>query len=146
MFATLLGGLPRPNQAGTDIESAIELAVRAQEEAGLEPITDGRLRDGALVELPTPNAAVAAWQSAQALTDRAVKQALPGPFSLGGDLAIADELAEVAAALAGAGCPLVEFEEDGLDRLGDDANRHRFRDLHLRLVEQVIGTHLSLSI
>ncbi|HTK44085.1 MAG TPA: hypothetical protein VL749_01875 [Patescibacteria group bacterium] len=146
MFATLLGGLPRPSDAGTDIDSAIELAIRAQEQAGLEPITDGRLRDGTPRQLPTPAAAVEAWRSAQGLTDRAVKQALPGPFSLGGDLAIADALAEVAAALAEAGCPLIEFEEDGLDRLGDEAKRRRFHDVHERLLEQVTGTHLSLSI
>jgi methionine synthase II (cobalamin-independent) len=160
MFGTLLGGLPRPTEARGDLDSAIELVVRAQEEGGLEPITDGRLRaadarrraadgrlrDAASAELSTPAAAVDAWRSTQAMTDRAVKQALPGPFSLGADLALADELGEVAAALADAGCPLVEFEESGLDRLGDEAERRRFHDVHERLLERVTGTHLSLSI
>jgi hypothetical protein len=159
MFATLLGALPRPTEAGEDLELAIELAIRAQEEAGLEPITDGRLRNGptarrdgqaprgdlALQELPTPAAAVEAWSAAQALTERAVKQALPGPFSLGGD-SVGDALAEVAAALAEAGCPLVEFEERGLDRLGEEAERTGFHEVHGRLLERVTATHLSLSI
>ena len=45
MFATLLGALPRPTIETDDTERLVEAAVRAQEAAGLEPITDGRLRD-----------------------------------------------------------------------------------------------------
>lgn len=119
MFATLLGGLPRPPApapapsrdepepgGGTgptdELNSRVRLAVRAQEEAGLEPITDGRLRDPgferliAALAVPARNASatlsgaqsaesitVDAWRFAGALTDRAVKQALPGPYTLG---------------------------------------------------------------
>src|ERR1700726_4159059 len=98
MFATLVGGLPRP--VGPDgnvleIEAAVEAAIRAQEAAGLEPVTDGRLRTPDLLDLgatfiakagdppsATPGT-VASWRAAAALTERAVKQALPGPYTLG---------------------------------------------------------------
>jgi methionine synthase II (cobalamin-independent) len=141
VFATLLGALPRPGDVHGD-DAAVELAVRAQEEAGLEPITDGRLRHE-FERMPTAEAAVEAWRATQVLTDRAVKQALPGPFSSG---ASAEDVAEVVAALAEAGVPLIEIEESGLDRLRDDAERSRFRDLHQQLLETATGTHLSLSI
>ena len=128
MFATLLGGLPRPVD---DLDQAIEMAIRAQAEAGLEPITDGRLRDPEferlgrlLVEGPSARPlTVDAWRLAADLTDRAVKQSLPGPYSLGRrldsgsrarerrTLAVAEALAAEVDALARAGCPLVEIEE-----------------------------------
>jgi len=166
VFATLLGALPRPTADSGDRDSAIEVAIRAQEEAGLEPITDGGLRATSFETLPTPEAAVDAWRSAQSMTERAVKQALPGPYALGSggtkggraragraradqakaDLATADAVADVAIALAEAGCPLVEVEESGLDRLGDGAERRRFQVVHERLLARVKGTHLSLSI
>jgi methionine synthase II (cobalamin-independent) len=146
VFATLLGGLPRPTESTDDLNRAIEIAIRAQEDAGLEPITDGRLRDRVVERVPNPDVAVEAWRSTRAMTDRAVKQSMPGPHSLGGDEATADALADVALALAEAGCPLVEIEESSIDRLRDETERHRFRDVHQRLLERMTGTHLSLSI
>jgi methionine synthase II (cobalamin-independent) len=209
MFATLLGGLPRPITGSArdadlthdaDLEAAIQVVVRAQEAAGLEPITDGRLRtpnlldlaaglDGIQVELaeeaelddvagsarPTQAATtltavrlpirtmpltVDAWRSTAALTERAVKQALPGPYTLGRrldadqgvgreevTLAIADAIRAEVEALAAAGCPLVEIEELDAHRIGDDeSERHLFREAHRRLAESLTGTHLSLSI
>ena len=123
MFATLLGALPRPPlgdtvPAGTaaELDALVELAIRAQEAAGLEPITDGRLRDPGFERLAAALGAVAGdgsaassggrgnpatlpgsgsaggrpesatvegWRFAAGLTDRAVKQALPGPYTLG---------------------------------------------------------------
>jgi hypothetical protein len=79
------------------------------------------------------------------MTDRAVKQALPGPFSLG-EGARASAVVDVANALAAAGCPLVEIEETTIDGLADEAGRERFRAVHSELLERVRGTHLSLSI
>ena len=148
VFATLLGALPRPTPATGDVDRLIELAVRGQEDAGLEPITDGRLGRLDFKRVPTPEAAVDAWRSTQGMTERAVKQALPGPFGLGGDVAAADALADVMLALAEAGCPLVEIEEAGLERLGDEAERRRFHDAHDRLLAKLTGTrtHVSLSI
>ena len=146
VFATLLGALPRPTDAPADADELIRVAIRAQEDAGLEPITDGRLGALDFEGAPTPEAAVDAWRSTQAMTERAVKQALPGPFGLGGGVKQADALADVVLALAQAGCPLVEFEESGLERLGDEAERRRFHDAHDALLAKVTGTHLSLSI
>jgi methionine synthase II (cobalamin-independent) len=143
MFATLLGALPRPTAETDDVDRLIEAAVRAQEDAGLEPITDGRLRAQAVERLPTPAAAVQAWKAMQSLTERAVKQALPGPFS--GAVSV-EALVEVVQALAEAGCPLVEIEESAIDQLADADERTRFRDAHTSLLERVSGTHLSLSI
>jgi len=177
VFATLLGGLPRPPRAddvGPDgpasIDALVEIVVRAQEDAGLEPITDGRLRGGEADP-------VAAWRFAAALTDRAVKQTLPGPFTLGlrrGDahdrsadsrprrresagrawreherttMDIADGLRRQIDALVAAGCPLIEIEEADADLIGDaEGERQLFRDAHQRLTQGVTGTHLSLSI
>ena len=153
VFATLLGALPRPTAATDDVDRLVETAIRAQEEAGLEPVTDGRLRHPASDSIPTPEAAVEAWRSAQSMTERAVKQALPGPRSLGGkahgargQAKAVQRLAEVVAALADAGCPLVEIEETAVDRLADERERARFRETHLQLLAGQPGTHLSLSI
>jgi methionine synthase II (cobalamin-independent) len=196
MFATLLGALPVPAPAPADwsprppdassVEAQVEVAVRAQEERGLEPLTDGRLRTptledlalgltgisrgeaGALVATAEPRwtspLTVEAWRVTAALTDRAVKQALPGPYTLGRrialhgltntlearerlTLALAKALRREVDALAAVGCPLVEIEEAEAHRIGDDeAERRLFREAHRRLAEGVTGTHLSLSI
>jgi methionine synthase II (cobalamin-independent) len=152
MFATLLGGLPMPDGAsgGRDL---VEVAVRAQEAAGLEPITDGRLGAG--------GDPVAAWRIAAALTPRAVKQVLPGPYSRGWAAAdgassamrrsrtigAAEAIRSQVDALVAAGCPLIEIEETAAHRIGgDESERELFRDAHLRLLDGVTGTHLSLSI
>lgn len=160
MFATLLGGLPRPEVEG-DGEDLVAVAVRAQEQAGLEPITDGRLIDpgfdelaGALIagqQVIARDIAVDSWRATAALTDRAVKQALPGPYTLGRGQdaldATADAMRDIVVALAAAGCPFVEIEEVQLEPIGQDiVERHRFEAAHRRLADGVSGTHLSLSI
>ncbi|HSL97771.1 MAG TPA: hypothetical protein VK831_04280 [Candidatus Deferrimicrobiaceae bacterium] len=152
MFATLLGALPRPplpDGGRGAVEAEIEAAVRAQEEAGLEPITDGRLSDPA-------SPAVERWRYAASLTDRAVKQVLVGPYALArrrratGRAARARIVARLRAeveALAAAGCPLIEIEESAAHRIGDDAGaRGLFRELHAALSDGLEGAHLSLSI
>jgi methionine synthase II (cobalamin-independent) len=146
VFATLLGALPRPTDAPADIEQLVAHAVQAQVEAGLEPITDGRLRGAGFAQLPSPAVAVEWWRSTASMTDRAVKQALPGPYSTGGGVDGADELARVVNALNQAGCPLVEIEERSLERLTDAEGQQAFREVHARMLEKVHGTHLSLSI
>ena len=105
MFATLLGGLPRPPLEGragapATLDELVARVVEAQETAGLEPITDGRLRwpgfagplagldglDGQASNAAAPRwtgpLSVGAWRFAAAATSRAVKQALPGPYTL----------------------------------------------------------------
>lgn len=172
MFATLLGGLPIPDGPG-GLDAQIETVISAQEAAGLEPITDGRLRDPRFDgfmeaisgDASTAPSSVAWWQSAAALTGRAVKQALPGPYSLARRLglgmagdegsvvrarrthAFAEALAREALALAEAGCPLIEIEEADAHHIGtDEAERRLFRQAHRRLTDGVTSTHLSLSI
>jgi methionine synthase II (cobalamin-independent) len=147
MFATLLGALPQPplpDDAST--EALVEAAVRAQEAAGLDPVTDGGLRPA--------GDAVRAWQATARLTDRSVKHVLIGPYSrarTAGDppaaLVLAGRLNSVLRDLAAAGCPLIEIHEPAAVDIGEDADeRARFRDAHLRMLDGVTGTHLSLAI
>ncbi|MFL5675303.1 MAG: hypothetical protein ACJ779_09875 [Chloroflexota bacterium] len=140
MFATLLGGLPRPPLPDDAAAGAVlEAVVGAQEAAGLEPITDG----GLLAQAD----AVDAWRATSLLTHRAVKQVLTGPYSLDASEATADALNATIRDLAAAGCPLIEIHEPAATTIGDDADaRGRFRDLHHRLLDGVTGTHLSLAI
>lgn len=117
MFATLLGGLPRPQLPDPDrhalddrglLDALVARVIEAQETAGLELLTDGRLRrpafsgpllglrglaiggsDDALAAAPgsLPTWAgpltVDDWAFAAAATSRPVKQALPGPYTAG---------------------------------------------------------------
>ena len=168
MFGTLLGGLPSPDPtpAGGAGVDPVETAVRAQEAAGLEPLTDGRLGPGspfgagerAFLDWREP-LTLEAWRSTAALTMKAVKQALPGPYSIGrragrsarsrerAVMAAAEALHHEATALASSGCRLIEIEETEAHRIGTDAvERRLFRDAHRRLAEGLDGTHMSLSI
>jgi hypothetical protein len=129
----------------------VEAAVRAQETAGIEPLTDG-----APLDTTDP---VEAWETTSSLTSRAVKQALSGPYSLawaadaGAAGRTAATLANAAAgntilrALAAAGCPLIEIHEPSATAIGADVTeRALFREAHLRLLDGIDGTHLSLAI
>jgi hypothetical protein len=140
MFATLLGALPRPPLTGSaSTEALLEHVVRAQEAAGLDPITDGGLLVG---EDP-----IEAWRATAALTDRAVKAVLLGPYSRADGETRVDALNHVIRDLADADCPLIEIHEPAATRIGMDADeRVRFRTLHERLLDGVTGTHLSLAI
>lgn len=207
MFATLLGGLPWPSTrdpaaldaAGSAadvaaVDAAVAQVVAAQEAAGLEPITDGRLRwrgfagpvaglDGIVMSgdgVPSlarsaprwrASLTVDAWRFAAGLTSRAVKQALPGPYTLGRllagsaagrhpgcsnqpspdraalTMALAIALRAEVVALAEAGCPLIEIEERQAQEIGEDtAERRLFRDAHLAMADGIEGIHLSLAI
>lgn len=201
MFATLLGGLPRPplsepaGPATTDrarLDALVAGVVEAQESAGLEPVTDGRLRwpgfggpmiglegmrEGGSAVLSADSMpewsrplTVDAWRFAARATARVVKQALPGPYTLGrrvgwaggagavppaGDaagratltMAFATALRAEILALSEAGCPLIEIEERDAHRIGgDEAERRLFREAHLALTDGISGVHLSLAI
>lgn len=167
MFATLLGGLPRPTGAES-IDDGVLVAIRAQEEAGLEPLTDGGFRgadvDGIVDEMlgrGIGGNVVGSWTLASELTAHAVKQALPGPHTVGWAAArhgngvdrrevtlhAANWLRGVVQELAAAGCPLVEVEESEAHRIGnDEAERSLFQEVHRILTDGIEGTHLSLSI
>lgn len=146
MFATLLGSLPRPPlPPDADDLALVEAAVQAQEDAGLEPITDGGLENG--------RSALDRWLAMAGLSTRAAKQAVMGPLTAarGGDestvLAAAEALNADLRALAAAGCPLIEVHEPAAIDIGaDDAARRLFQDAHRRLLEGVDGPHLSLAI
>ena len=156
MFATLLGPLPRPPLPDDATPDELLIAVvRAQEAAGLEPITDGGFGVG---ETPLDR-----WRAAAALTDRPVKATVLGPYSAAqtirtpGNLdhatmaaaamAAADLLRIDLLALAAAGCPFIEIHEPAAVGIGsDDPERARFRAAHQRLLDGVSGAHLSLAI
>jgi methionine synthase II (cobalamin-independent) len=152
MFATLLGALPRPPlDDDASAGALVEAAVRAQEAAGIEPVTNGGPpgRDG-LVE---------GWRSTARLTHQAVKQAVTGPYTFGRSrtgpasqrrettLARAATLNRALHDLAAAGCPLIEVHEPDATAIGvDPAERALFREAHLRLLDGVDGSHLSLAL
>ena len=184
MFATLLGGLPRPPLEGHDrpaaepalLDALVTRAVEAQEAAGLEPVTDGRLRwrgfagplaalEGAPARRWTRPLSVDAWRFAAGASSRAAKQALPGPYTLarrlGPDsganagspdraaltMSLAAAIRSEALALAEAGCPFVEIEERDAGQIGEaEAERRLFREAHLALTDGLAGLHLSLAI
>ena len=142
MFATLLGGLPRPPlPADASAEDLVTAALEAQASAGLEPLTDG----GRWGE----RSAVEAWRATSALTSGAVKQVLVGPLSSGATdvVAAARALGRVVRDLAEAGCPLIEIHEPAVARIGPDpAGWERFARAHEALTAGVEGAHLSLAI
>ncbi len=167
VFATLLGALPQPTADTDHAVDSVVAAIRAQEAAGLEPVTDGRLRDpnfdllAALLVRPGGVSEAATtvlewWRKAAGATERATKQALPGPFSIGlraggterereaRTLAGAEALAEIVAVLAEAGCPLIEIEETAAHRLTGSAEQDLFREAHRRLAAGTL-IHRSLS-
>ena len=168
MFATLLGPLPRPSLGpGATPEELLVAVVRAQEAAGLEPVTDGGFGIG--------DSPVERWRTTAALTDHPVKQVLLGPVSVGRAAATADggnrpagtnppvppdwgawADAALAAAerlnadlldLAAGGCPIIEIHEPAATGIGaDESRRALYRDAQLRLLDGVSGCHLSLAI
>ena len=148
MFATLLGPLPRPPLAADATREAIlDAVVAAQVEAGLEPLTDG---GWPLV----PDDPVAAWRATADRTDRAVKAVVVGPYTAGVRSGGSVEgLRDVIRGLAAAGCPIVEVAEPAAVGIGPDPSEQaRFRDLHDRLLDGLVGPgtlggiHLSLAI
>ena len=154
MFATLLGGLPRPplpDDARSD--DLVAAAVGAQEAAGLEPLVDGGSWGND--ELGT---VVERWHATAALTDRAVKAVVLGPWSATGACAMAPSSARALATgadatnavlreLAAAGCPLVEVHEPAVPSLGPDPlMRRRFVDAQRRVLDGLAGLHVSLAI
>jgi methionine synthase II (cobalamin-independent) len=157
VFATLIGAYPAPREPlATD--DVVRGTVAELAEAGLEPISDGR--GAARAATPADvEGIVAAWRLAASATDRAVKQALVGPYSLAhqpagrgapdaGPAAIAESIRATIEALTAAGCPLIEIEEPAAVAVGgDDRERRRFGDA-LRTATAGLGdaVHLSLVI
>ena len=162
--------MPTPTTSlGDDADGRVRAAVAVQEQCGLDLISDGgqRHRDpvAAITDgltgfrrrrkrpmataLPawTGPILVDGWRFAAGCTDRAVKQALIGPYTLGravaaGDfgrervtLAVAEALNAELHALVDAGCSIVEIVEDGVTAIDDSpAERGLFADAQRRLL------------
>jgi methionine synthase II (cobalamin-independent) len=185
VFATLGGSLPIPSpSAAPDPDGRVRAAIAAQEEAGLEAISDGGVRypdatlaigaglvgvavvDGRLRATAPPAwrrpILVDGWMFAAGCTDRAVKQAVVGPYTLARaidaerirrgrlTLALAEALNAELKALVSAGCPLIEILEDGATTIGDSPTAQRlFVDAQRRLLDGldgVGGVHRTLAI
>jgi hypothetical protein len=162
MFATLSGRYPAG--PGRSDDEAVRDAVEAQVAAGLEPISDGGWTwSDPFVTAATAASgfATAAWRATAAIAgQRAVRQALPGPYSLGrrsaaGDtvarrratLEAAERLHDEIVGLADGGCPLVWIDEPDAVLLGQDgAEMALFRDAQLRLLDGVTGIHPTLAV
>jgi methionine synthase II (cobalamin-independent) len=159
VFATLLGGLPRPPlPPGASARELVAAAVAAQAAAGLEPLTDGGLWGG-----EDPREAAGRWRETSTFTDRAVKAVIPGPWTATmaglpvadfGSNAVDEALAAAAGTanaaireLAAAGCPLVEIHEPSAAGIGaDPAVRRRFVETQRRMLDNVAGIHASLAV
>ena len=149
MFATLLGDLPRPPlPPGTAPQDLVYFALEAQATAGLEPLTDGGLWGDGMDP-------VERWRATAAITNRAVKAVLPGPYSsvaAGPDqddrlAAAADAVNATLRALAAAGCPLAEVHEPAATAIGADPEaRRRLATTSQRALDGVTGIHRSLAI
>lgn len=141
MFGTVVGDLPRPPLPDDAApEALLEAVLRAQEDVGLEPLTDGGFGIGA-----TP---VSRWQSAAARSSRMVKGAVLGPYSRAGAGAREAVRVEIEG-LIGAGCPYVEVHEPAAVGVRGAAERQAFREAHDGLLDGLegrSGAHLSLVI
>jgi methionine synthase II (cobalamin-independent) len=162
VFATLSGRYPAP--PGADADDAVLAVIDAQLAAGFEPLTDGGQcwpDPFATARDAEPGFAAAAWRTTTRLAgERPVRQALPGPFSLGrrGDardrasrrrvtIAMAERLHEEVVGLAKAGCPLVWIDEPDAVAIGvDNDQRALFREAHELLLDGVTGIHPTLAI
>lgn len=145
MFATLLGPLPRPPLPDdARPEAILDAVLEVQMEHGLGLVTDG---GWPLV----PADPVGSWRWATRQTAGIVKAAIEGPYSSGVESGGSVEpwRARIAA-LADAGCPVIEVAEPAAVRIGDvAAERARFLDVHERLLDGLhdrSGLHLSLAI
>ena len=151
MFTTLLGALPRPPlPVDAPPDALLEAVLRAQESAGLDPVTDG--------VAPADADLARSWSAAQRLTEHAVKQAVAGPYTASRERSAAGArkratidratvLNALLRELVAAGCPLIEIHEAAATEIGDDeAERSLFRESHLRLLDGIQDSHLSLAL
>jgi len=162
VFATLSGTYPA--DPALAIDEAVRSVIAVQRDVGLAPVSDGGLRwrdPFAVAATAEPGFAVSVWRAPAALADGSpVRQALPGPYSLGrrsGErggrarervtLTAAERLRDEIAALAGAGCPLVWIDEPDAIGVGEaDAERSLFREAQRRLLDGISGIHPTLAI
>jgi methionine synthase II (cobalamin-independent) len=130
--------------------------------AGVNVEPDGRPRVISLPAWERPGL-VPGWRSTAELSDLPVKARLVGPYTLGRRVdpagfdrvelvhAFATALNAELGALADAGCPFVQVEEDDAVEIGlDEAERALFREAHERLLDGLPGAgsgfHRNLAI
>jgi methionine synthase II (cobalamin-independent) len=181
VFATLSGAYPVAgprDPSGRDDAALLREVLEAQVEAGIGLLSDGAVRwpdpfartGRALLERDPGRPhrdgplTVEAWTATRdAAGELPVKQAVPGPYTLGRrfaadeiarsdlTLALADELAGELADLAAVGCPFVQVDEPDTVLVGPDpAERRLFVEAHRRLLAGAgpaeSRPHLSLAI
>ncbi len=153
------GGLRTPNLIAATVAAL----------AGIEPLgpsdAEGDGRTPRVISVPAWErpALVDGWRRTAELTDLPVKARLIGPYTLGRRLergnfgrrrltmALAAALNSELVALAEAGCPFVQVEEDEAIGIGpNQAERNLFREAQGRLLDGVpdatAGFHRSLAI
>ena len=137
MFATLLGGLPRPPLADdAPPEALLDACLELQAEHGLEPATDG----GWPVD---PTDIVRSWHVAADHADRLVKATVVGPISSGRAV---DDVRRDVLSFAEGGCRWIEVHEPRATRIGSDHEaRARFADAHVALTKD-LGSEVHLTI
>lgn len=149
MFATLAGAYPRPTDRPPD--EVLTSVLVDQASAGLGLLSDGLVHPAD----SSPAGLVEAWGAARDAAARAnleqpVKVAIAGPWAAGaatGSLDVARALNASLAALAAAGCPLVEVHEPAASLPGDEVGRGRFMAAHGALLDGVSDEiHPSLAV
>jgi methionine synthase II (cobalamin-independent) len=148
VFATLLGAYPPPSDASSP-GPGIRGVIGEQAAAGLEPLSDGQGARGAR-SVDDAAAIVDAWRRAGSLAHGALKQAVVGPYTLAGRAGAPADFAgpvrETIAALAAAGCPMIEIEEPAAVEIrGDARERQRFVE-GLRAATAGLGDAVHLSL
>jgi hypothetical protein len=135
MFGTLLGDLPRPPlPPDARPEAILEAVLRAQEDAGLEPLSEAGFGMG---EAPADR-----WRMTSARTERMAKQGVVGPYSRQVPASgVRAELLE----LAEAGCPYIEVHEPAVVGL-TAPTAPTFAAAHDGLLDGLDGVHCSLVI
>lgn len=183
MFSTLIGPFPRVLRDGTSLDDVerrvadgttgaevasaladelVREVIADQESAGIDLMSDGQVRHHdllpeavAALHDETPLGWFEEWQFAAESTPGPVKQAVPGPYSLGWIrggrdrgkwvLSAADRVRDELRRLAVLGCPVIEVHEPEAVRIGTDEHERRlFREAHERLLDGLEGTHASL--
>lgn len=147
MFATLLGGLPRPPaDPGAPAGARLDAVVAVQVDHGLEPVTGAGWDDeGSVVDGATDaRRLVTGWRATRDRTDRLVKATILGPWSAG---STGKKERDRLLALVDAGCTWIEVHEPAAVSIGTDPEaRARFAGLHRALTADLAGVHLSLAI
>jgi hypothetical protein len=139
VFATLIGGLPRPPLAeSATTTELVAAAITAQERAGLEPLVDGGQWGSDDV-----GTVVERWRATAQLTDGVVKAVVAGPFSTGADPARTNA---VLLELETAGCLLVEVHEPRAVEIGANPEERRAFVAAQRRLLEAVTMHASLAI